>query len=97
MEDNKKQNVLIWSILVINIIALVVMSTVAYVGWGLMNGKVDQQALESTKQGKEPAMQTGTTTQQVPPGDELGEGRCGDGVCDLVEKANAKLCPVDCK
>lgn len=49
MDDKKKQNKLIWSILAVNIITLVMMSAVAYVGWGVMNEKLDNQALNVAK------------------------------------------------
>jgi len=47
MEDNKKQNRLIWLIFGISITTLFVMSSVAYIGWGLLNKKINQQLLDT--------------------------------------------------
>ena len=40
-----------------------------------------------------------TTPNSVAPASSSGpaKGKCGDGICDAVEKASANLCPQDCK
>lgn len=112
MEDSKKQNILIWSILAINLITLAVMMTVAAKGWDVLGNKIDQQALDNNKKQEDsafsqrqpmaPGQQAGTSTQQQAPignnttGGGPNNGKCGDGVCDSFEKTDSKICPLDC-
>ena len=44
---------------------------------------------------QKPSGSAGTQTQPSTGG--TAKGKCGDGTCDTVEKANPTLCPTDCK
>ena len=57
--------------------------------------KCMQDCLKGGEQASECESKCGASKQSPTGG--TTQGKCGDGVCDTVEKANPNLCPEDCK
>lgn len=103
MENGNKK--LLWLIAIVNILTLILLTGFIVMSWDVITtGKTSQQEDQqqtptSTQQQTPPQtqQQTPSTGGQIQPPSGGTTGKCGDGVCDTVEKANPNLCPQDCK
>lgn len=106
MDENAK---LIKSVIILNIITLVVVIVLLGLQVYLMvsvkpAAPIDQQKQETQKtpdSASQSQQQNGGTmpTGQMPTGQQssgIQNEKCGDGVCDAIEKANPNLCAKDC-
>lgn len=112
MDNNKIQNILIWIILAINGISLILIAIILIVGWNVFSQKnkliqtgQPQQTPLINEQQLTPSYQPTISLkpiQQIPSSGGNAsqggttQGKCGDGICGSVEKANPNACPQDC-